>query len=259
MSAAGRSLGSRVPIAYAVVGRNVADTVHTAIAQALEAAGPDDSVLFVNSGSTDASAAVAHGLGVPVLDAPVGKGAAVAALLRHHGGGPLCLLDADIEWSSTNFAAALRDAWQEAEAEMLVGSFDWPSRRELRVTVAIHGPMFEALFPGAGDVFGRMPLGGFRALNTDWDLGQLPPGYGLEAHLNAQVLATGGRTKTVELGVYEGPVVRRRADFAYEIGTAILDVAQAHGRLAADLRPAWDAWLAGVAEILEAVPASATI
>ena len=240
------------------MGRNVADTVHTAIAQAMEAAGHDDSVLFVDSGSTDASAAVARRLGVPVLDAPVGKGAAVAALLTHHGGGSLCLLDADIEWSGVNFAAALRDAWREADAEMLVGSFDWPARRELRVTLAIHGPLLDVLFPEAGDIFGRMPLSGFRVLNADWDLGPLPPGYGLEAHFNTQMVATGGRTKAVELGVYEGPVVPRRPDFAYEIGAAILDVAQAHGRLASDLRPAWEAWLARVAETLGAVAPDAT-
>ena len=54
-------------------------------------------------------------------DAPVGKGSAVAAAVERCDSGPLCLLDADIESSSCNIAAAL--AWLETGADMVIGKF----------------------------------------------------------------------------------------------------------------------------------------
>jgi glucosyl-3-phosphoglycerate synthase len=239
---------------YAVIGRNVADTLQIAVRQALAAADPGDGVVFVDSASTDRTQAVARELGIEVLAAPEGKGRAVAALLAQQRPGPTCLVDGDIWSSSRNIPATLRDAWRSTPAEMMIGEFEWPSRHELSASDAIHTRLIEALLPEQAQALRARPLGGFRILQHGLRLGRLPPGYGLEAHLNAQVSVLGGRIVSVDIGVYEGPVVRRGAAFAVEMGAAILDVAEAHGRIARERRPAWDQWLSVVADAFGALP-----
>jgi glucosyl-3-phosphoglycerate synthase len=241
-------------ITYAVVGRNVACTLEIALCQALAAAEAGDSVVFVDSASVDTSATIARRLGVQVLRAPAGKGRAVAALLDRHDGGPLCLLDADVERSGCNIAMALRNASNASDADMVIARYDWPARDELSVTHSVHARLVGALFPEHAAQLSPKPLSGFRLLNTQLPLGRLPSGYGLEAHLNVQISALGGEIAWVDIGVYEGPVVRRGAEFAHEIGAAILDVAELHGRLAPEIRPAWEEWIATVADVFGSVP-----
>ena len=244
---------------YAVIGRNVETTLEVTLGQALAATASGDRVVFVDSASADRSTAIARELGVEVLTAPKGKGRAAALLFERQGrrDGALCLLDGDIEWSSRNIAVVLRDAWRTGDFGMLIGTFDWPGRRELSVSNSIHRRLVLALFPEQAEALDIRPLSGFRVLEPGLRLGSLPSGYGLEAHLNAQVSAIGARIGAVDLGIYEGPVVRRGAELAREIGAAILDVATSHGRITPTMRPAWNRWLAEVAEAFGAVPLDA--
>jgi glucosyl-3-phosphoglycerate synthase len=237
-------------ITYAVMGRDEGRTLEIALGQALEAAEDGDRVWFVDSASSDGSADIARRLGVEVLPAPAGKGRAVAVAVEHCGGGPLCLLDADIDESSCNIAAALADAWRATGADMVIGTFFWPDR-PLNITRSIHGPLVRALFPEYVDLLAPQPLSGFRVLDTSFPLGRLPAGYGLECHLNVHVAATGGRIAWVDLGTYRGPL-RFRATMAPEIGEAILDVAEAQGRITPSQRAEWDAWLQPVLQVLAA-------
>ena len=66
---------------FAVVGHNEAPLLATAVRQAMEAVEPGDGVWFVDSESSDDSAAVARSLGAEVVPAPLGKGRAMAAAL----------------------------------------------------------------------------------------------------------------------------------------------------------------------------------
>ena len=51
------------------------------------------------------------------------------------------------------------------------------------------------------------------------------------------------------MGTYWGPV-RSKPLLGREVGAAVLDFAQAHGRLDAKSRPSWDEWVQGVVEIV---------
>lgn len=244
-------LDNRVVITFAVVGRDEAETLEGSLVQALEAAEPGDRVWFVDSASSDRSPEIARRLGVEVVSAPTGKGRAVAVAIERCGGGPLCLLDADIEESSRNIAATLAGAWRATQADMVIGAFEWPDR-PLSITRTIHGPLTRALFPEFASALAPMPLSGFRVINTGFPLGRVPSGYGLEAYLNVHVVGSGGRIEWVDVGIYKGPV-RFHPTTAPEVAEAILDVAELQGRIAHDQRAAWDAWVQPVLEVL-AVP-----
>jgi hypothetical protein len=100
--------------------------------------------------------------------------------------------------------------------------------------------------PEAADRFGRKPLSGFRALRSDWAQGVLPTGFGVEAHLNVTfALRDQARIRPVAIGRYRGPF-RYKPKMGAEVARAILDLAESRGRLRADDRPAWDAWLDAV-------------
>src|SRR4029077_14289731 len=58
------------------------------------------------------------------------------------------------------------------------------------------------------------------------------------------------------LGEFRGPF-RNFANLptmGLEIGAAILDLAEVHGRLAAGARPAWDAWIGEVVAVIRTMP-----
>ncbi|MFN2616600.1 MAG: glycosyltransferase [Thermoleophilaceae bacterium] len=240
-------------ITFAVVGRNEAALLENAVEQALEAAEPGERVLFVDSGSSDDSAAVAAASGVEVLSAPRGKGRAIAAVLECCETSHLCLIDADIQESEVNIPLTLAGELRHAPADMLVGEFDWPEKRFLATTVAVYEPLMAALFPDGAGRFGHVPLSGFRLLNTRLALGRLPLGFALEAYLNARVSATGNSFRLVQLGRYRGPV-RDKKDLGREVADALLDLAQELGRLDASRRPEWERWLEEALAVVRARP-----
>jgi glucosyl-3-phosphoglycerate synthase len=236
---------------FAVIGHNEAATVGDVVEQCRTAARPGDSVLFVDSASTDESAQVAARAGAEVLPAPLGKGRAVAAAIGWHREGWLILVDADVEESEVSIPAALRDAAARSVADMIVGQVDTPGKRR-SVTPHLYEPLVRALFPEA-PVLDR-PLSGFRALRAGLELGDLPQDYGVEAHLNVQVALQGGSIEILPLGTHRGPI-RDYAHIgraAHDIGDALLDLAVAHGRIAD--RMAWEAWAARVLAAIDDQP-----
>jgi glucosyl-3-phosphoglycerate synthase len=233
-----------VNFSFAVIGRNEGRWLPVSLGQALEAAGPGDEVLFVDSASRDGSRGVAESLGVPALDAPAGKGNAVAAALAAARGDYVVLLDADVERTSANFALGLRRAAERSGADLVLGDFDEPrvAASARHSTRYVWPALVGELFPEAEGVFDQRLLTGFRAIRRTFPLGQLPGGFGVEAHLNLAVVAGGGSVAHTHLGAYWGPVRIRQA-LSHAVGDAILDLAESLGRIAAADRPAWDAWL----------------
>ena len=239
-------------VTFAVVGRDEQATLARALVQALEAARPGDAVWFVDSASSDGSAALARSLGAEVLGAPAGKGRAVAAVWRRLRTDWLCLLDGDLQWSERNLAAALRDAALGGDADMVVGELSFPRRSS--VGPALYRPLVAALFPEVRPL--RKPLSGYRALRAGLDVGDLPGGYGVEAHLNVAVALAGCRTAAVELGGYRGPLrgYANVAEVAADVAGALLDLAVAHGRISVSARPAWEAWAGEVLAVVREQP-----
>ena len=239
---------------FAVVGHNEAATVAHPLGLAFEAAEPGDSVWFVDSASTDDSASVAAAAGADVLTAPLGKGRAMAAALEQCDGDYLCLLDADFEQSETNIAAQLREAAATTRADMVVAEFDEPGRRRT-VTPTIYYPLLDALFPDVGHQI-VVPLSGFRALRADLDVAPIPPGYGVETHLNVSVALLEGTVTNQRVGWFRGKLrgYANIPQIAADVADALLDLAERHSRLDPERRTEWDAWVDVVLDALRDQP-----
>jgi hypothetical protein len=240
---------------FAVVGHNEAVTLQYSLEQALAAAAPGEEVWFVDSGSTDNSLEVAASLPARVLAAPLGKGRAIAAALGRCRRGYLCLLDADLLASESNIPLALREAAAGRAIDMLVGEFDWPERRR-SVVPGIYVPVVGALFPEALQRVPYRPTSGFRVLNAELDLGALPPGYGVETHLNIALAMVGAAIATVPLGRIAGPVpsLDHMPQIGRDVAAAALDLAVEAGRLAPSNRSRWDQWVEAVLEVIARQP-----
>ena len=240
-------------VTFAVVGHNEERYLPAALGQAAEAARDGEPVWFVDSASTDGSAETARSLGVEVVEAPLGKGRAMAAAIERCESDHICFVDADLEGSTRNIPLALREALDGTDPDMVVAEFDWPEKR-LSATVAVYMPLVEALFPEAMERVGRVPFSGFRVLRTSLDL-DLPPGYGVETYLNLLAVVDDLRVEVVDVGRYTG-AVRAKRDLGDEVAGVILDMAEADGRLDPALRGRWEAWVEPVSEILRTQPES---
>lgn len=240
---------------FAVIGRNESETLTGMVEQALAAAEPGDEVVFVDSASTDDSAEVAAATGVRVIEAPRGKGRAVAAALAACDGGYACTLDADLGSSERNIPAELRAAAAGSGVDMLVGEFTEHARRR-SVQPAIYRPLARALFPESLERFHAVPISGFRVINAELELGDLPPGYGVETHLNLWHTIHDRPTATTDLGEYVGQLrgYANVAEIATDVAAAILDLAVEHGRLREEARPEWDRWAHEVVAVIASQP-----
>lgn len=239
---------------FAVVGRNEADTVAVALGHALEAAADGDRVWFVDSASSDDSAAIAARLGAEVVRAPAGKGRAMQVAIERCTEGHLVFLDADYEWSDQNIPALLRAAVVATDADMVVGAYSEPLRRRV-VTPHVYLPLVGALAPEAlGPI--DVPLSGFRALRASVARLPLPDGYGVETHLNLEAVLGGATVTSTPVGEFRGNLKGYRNIVAIldGVAAAVLDVAEGHGRIDADERPAWEAWVAAVRAVVADQP-----
>ncbi|GGL68757.1 hypothetical protein GCM10010129_10210 [Streptomyces fumigatiscleroticus] len=235
---------------FVIPAHNEEPTVATIVGQALDAARPGDRVLVVDSGSTDGTARRAREAGAEVLAGPLGKGAAMNAALATVHTEWTCFLDADLERSQHNLAALLRDAAERSGADHVLGDFeyDYPGTI-LATTFTIYEPLTARFFPEVGAV-GANALTGYRAVRTRCVRTPLPKDFGVEAYLNISVALAGGTADVCHLGEIGSRYRPHGGSMATEIGTRILDLAQEHGRLDPERRPAWDGWLRdGVAAI----------
>ena len=240
-------------ITFAVVGHNEGRTLGVALADARQAAEDGDQVWFVDSASTDGSAGLAASLGVEVVSAPLGKGRALRAAIARCETPYICFLDADGESSRADIALALRGALSSRDLDMVVADFAWPAKRFLSATSGVYRPLVGALFPEALDRYGSMPFSGFRALRADVELGELPPGFGVETYLNLACVVGGMRTEVVHVGTYDGPV-RPHRELGLEVAAVILDLAERHGRLNAVMKPLWERWVDEVVTVARTQP-----
>jgi glucosyl-3-phosphoglycerate synthase len=239
---------------FAVVGHNEAPSLASVLEMAFDAAEPGDEVWFVDSASTDDSAAIAERLDATVVPAPLGKGNAIAAGFERLREGSICYLDGDVADTEHNIARLLRRAAAATDAEMVVGEVDAENKRG-SIRTAIYRPLVAALFPEAAEPPMMKPISGFRVLRAWFDYGELPGDFGIEPHLNITVAINGGRFELCPLGYHRGPTrYERAAKIGGEVARTILDLAEAHGRLDAAARPAWEAWLDPVLALIAGQP-----
>jgi hypothetical protein len=191
---------------------------------------------------------------VEVIEAPLGKGRAVATALAHCDRGYLCCVDADLEHSSANIPAILREGMAHSDAAMVVGHYS--SNRRRSVTPAIYLPLVRALLPAAATLRDNAPLSGFRVVDAERQLTPLPHGYGVETHLNLLMAYHGWSVTTVDIGHYLGPLrgYSNVVAIGQDVAAAILDLAEAHGLLDREQRPAWEHWVSAVLELIARQP-----
>jgi glucosyl-3-phosphoglycerate synthase len=234
---------SAAPITFAVIGRNDGTLLPAALRDVRAAAREGDRVLYVDGSSSDGSPDIARAQGVEVIAAPVGKGRSMELAIRAATTPYVLFFDADLERSEHNIAERLRDALAVDQPAMLVGEITQPGRRVV-VARRLHAAFMRALFPEARRPPGPAPLSGFRIVATDVDVGRLPPGYGIETHLNIRLVMEGERVTSTPVGEYVGPTrgYVTAAPMGMEFAQTILDSAERYGRLASGMRPRWEAW-----------------
>lgn len=239
-------------LTIAVVGHNEAATLDDALSAAMKSARPFDRVVFIDSDSTDNSASIATSLGVDVVDAPLGKGAAMRSFLRVAPSDWCVFLDADIHALSSGFVESLVDAVDDyPAADMVIGDFDdWVAGGVLSNTWAIYKPLVRKLFPDVAGGFGSKPLTGFRAVRSSKirRLDAMPDDFGVEAFLNIEI-GLAGRVRSVKVGRYKGRF-KYKPTMGREIGRAVLDSAVYHDRLSPGMRPHWDEWVEEVVQVV---------
>ncbi|MGV9308235.1 MULTISPECIES: glycosyltransferase family 2 protein [unclassified Nonomuraea] len=235
---------------FVIPAHNEEATVATIVGQARAAARPGDRVLVVDSASTDATAERAAAAGAEVLRGPKGKGAAMNAAIDVAGAEWVCFLDADLVSSEVNIAAELRAAAASSTAGHVVGDYEYDHPGTiLSSTFTIYEPLTDRFFPETG-FMGANALTGYRAVRRSLLTDPLPPDFGVESFLNITLALAGARAEVRHLGVIGSRFRPTGGSMAREIGTAILDLAMAHGRLDSGERGAWEAWLEeGVAAI----------
>lgn len=225
--------------------------VATIVGQALDAAQPGDRVLVVDSGSTDHTARRAREAGAEVISGPLGKGAAMQLAVSAVDSEWTCFLDADLVTSERNVPALLREAAARGTADHVVGDYEYDHPGTiLASTFTIYEPLTARFFPEVG-FHGANALTGYRAVRTRLlRASPLPPDFGVEAFLNISTALSGGQVNVCHLGVIGSRYRVHGGSMATQIGTRVLDMAEAHGRLDPADRPDWDQWLeAGVAAI----------
>lgn len=218
------------------------------VRRARDALRDGDRLLVADSASTDGTAAAARAEGAEVLAAPLGKGAAMATAARAAATPWVGFLDADLVTADRNIAAELRRATVAAppDVAMVVGDFtEPPPRPVLSNTVAVYAPLVRALAPEADGAYGEHPLSGFRCVRRAIAADGLPADFAVEAYLNLSVTLSGRRHVVTGIGEYEQRF-RYKPYMGREIARGVLDAAVTYGRLAADRRPEWDAWVEDV-------------
>jgi glycosyltransferase involved in cell wall biosynthesis len=240
---------------FAVVGHDEVETLPYAIEMAKGAAEPGDAVWFVDSASTDRSAEVARSLGVDVVSAPLGKGRAMQVAMDRCRDGYICFVDADYERSEFNIPAKLREVADSGAYDMVVGAFHEPTRRRT-LTPALYVPLLRYLFPEVETAAELVPLSGFRVVRVGFDVGRLPAGYGVEAYLNIETTLRAGRVLVCPVGWFQGDL--RGYSNVVEVGRdvcdAILELAAVRHRIDREDRPAWDAWVNAILDVIGSQP-----
>src|SRR5262249_6419912 len=143
------------------------------------------------------------------------------------GSGYIVFGDADLEWSDNNICAVLKQAALDTGADMVIGHGQHPVRVR-SVNPGVWLPLAGYFFPHLLDSFSPFPVSGYRVLRAEHVHGPLPPGYGIETHLNLLFAYDGRSIVAHDFGAYEGPLrgYHNIPLMSLEVANATLDFAE---------------------------------
>jgi glycosyltransferase involved in cell wall biosynthesis len=141
-------------------------------------------VLVSASGCTDRTADIAAAAGAQVLEAPLGKGAAIAQALQVVNGDVVCLVDADVQYfGEPPLVALLTEPILHGIADACVTDLYW---RPLYPQLWLHGffaPITGLLFPELLAKAGSTPWSGQRAAARELWPDNLPSDFTVDLAL----------------------------------------------------------------------------
>lgn len=177
-----RTLGRRNDLTVSVVvpAHNEAATIADVVGQAqrgLDMLGVRGDVTVAASGCTDDTAKLAAEAGAAVVDAPVGKGAAITAGVHATDGDIVVLVDGDLQYYGEQpLAALLAEPLLTGTADVAISTLYWrPVYPDLVQTWLV--PLAGAFLPELLPKVGATPWSGQRAARRHLWPAELPDGF----------------------------------------------------------------------------------
>lgn len=232
-------------VSVVIPAHNEEATVAEVIAECrkgLHLVGAKGEVVVSASGCTDDTIAVARGAGARVIDAPLGKGAAITAGLAHTDGEIVCLVDGDVRYYGDRpLVSILVEPILHGIADATITDLYWRPLYPQMWLHAFFAPLAGALFPEVLPKCGSTPWSGQRAALRDLWPTNLPNGFTVDLeilmHWNTEAL----RLRPVIADDWTNPQ-RPKSDLMARELDVMLDYAVRQGRIEVDAIPALRRW-----------------
>lgn len=206
----------------------------------------DGEVIVSASGCTDDTARAAAKAGAQVVEAPTGKGSAIAAGLQAVSADIVCLIDGDLRYfGDPPLAATLVSPILRGICDATIATLYW---RPIYPQLWLNGfflPLAGRLFPEILPKVGTTPWSGQRAALSHMWPSELPTDYTVDLALLVHWNDLGSRLRPVATDDWTHPIRPKPEvivrDFEFFVRHAI-----ARGRIPADRQDALEQWFTNV-------------
>ena len=251
-----RTLATRSgKVAIIIPAHNEAATVDDIVGEAFRALGAlnaDGEVIVAASGCTDDTAEVAANAGARVIEAPIGKGAAVAAGVRACRADLICLTDADVRYfGDAPLAAILIAPIMRGLADATIADLPWRPVYPHMWMYGFFAPLTGRLFPELLSQAGTTPWSGQRAAVRALWPDNLPDGFAVDLALTLHWHAQGARLRPVLADDWTNPQ-RPKTGLIQQEFAMLVDYAVDCGRLTPRARSALERWFDDVYRLMAA-------
>lgn len=238
-SAAGQTVSVVIPA------HNETATVAEVIADArrsLDLLGVDGEVIVAASACTDDTAQVAAAAGADVVQAPIGKGAALTAGIAQSRGDIVCIVDADVQYfGETPLVALLAAPILHGIADVTISDLYWRPLYPQLWLAGFWAPLAGRLFPDLLPLVGSTPWSGQRAARRALWPDDLPAGFTVDLALLLHWREHALRMRPVLADDWVNPQ-RPKADLMRQEFDLLVGAAVRAGRATADDIPNLIAW-----------------
>lgn len=231
----------------ATIARVVADCF-----QGLEMLGTEGEVVVSASGCTDNTSELAADAGAQVVEAPVGKGAAIKAGLAAVDGAVVCLIDGDIQYFGERpLVTILVEPILHGTADATITDLYWRPLYPQMWLHAFFAPLAGALFPEILPKCGSTPWSGQRAaVRSLWPT-EMPDDFTVDLellmHWNYEAL----RLRPIVADDWTNPQ-RPKNDLMAREFQLVVDHAVKRGRVSDGSREALTGWFEAVHRMMAA-------